>query len=549
MNITSQLREHAKQKPQQRAVVFPKKQFFRSGYDYQSLSYGELEKRANKYASALNKLGLKKGTKTLLFVKPSLEFAVLAVALFRAGAVPVLIDPAMGKANLFNAVKLVQPRALIAVPKVFLAKLIYPDAFKSIEIELCTNSLPWLGVSGISSLNQIGDDGEFPIANCGEDDLAAIAFTSGGTGIPKGVEYNHSIFLNQVEIIREIFKLSAADIDMPGFPLFLLFSIAIGMTGVIPDMDPTKPAQADPSKLVKNILDQKVTFANGSPAIWERVADYCLEKGITLDTLRNLMMFGAPVAMELHEKFKVVMPNGSTHTPYGATESLPVADTAGSYLLSNFRDVIGQGTCLGQSVRGVEVKIIQISDEPIGDIEDAIFLDRYQVGEIIVSGPIVTPQYHNMPDKTAEAKIYDKAGKLWHRMGDVGYLDDEDNLWFCGRKIHRVITDSETLFSVKCESIFNQHRDVRRSALIGLGPAGHQEPAIVVERNDGKDELEPEQKAQFEAELLALAKQDPQTRSIKRIFYSTGFPVDIRHNIKIDRFKLKNEFESKVEKQ
>jgi acyl-CoA synthetase (AMP-forming)/AMP-acid ligase II len=255
-------------------------------------------------------------------------------------------------------------------------------------------------------------------------------------------------------------------------------------------------------------------------------------------------MFGAPVAVNLHRKFKQILPNGTTYTPYGATEALPVSTISGIQVLSSTAKLTeaGKGTCIGKAIPDIKIKVIAITDEVIEEISQTNILPHFEIGEIIVQGPTVTREYFDLPDKTKEAKIQD--GQLfWHRMGDIGYLDDDQRLWFLGRKSHRVQTQAGLMTPISCEAIFNQHPSVKRSALVGLGKEGEQIPAIVIERKDGIY-LAGKDRSIFESELLALGKKYHHTQSIQKIYLSKKFPVDVRHNIKIDRLKLKEEIEN-----
>ena len=361
-------------------------------------------------------------------------------------------------------------------------------------------------------------------------------FTSGGTGRPKGVVYTHKIYIEQTRLLQELFNLSDSDIDLPCFPLFSLFTLCMGMTSCIPDMDPSKPAKADPRKLLQNIMDNKVTFMAGSPAIWEALADYCAENKITLPSVKYLVMFGAPVKNELHRKFKQILPNGTTYTPYGATECLPVSKISGKIILEQTAALTsqGKGTCVGLAVPGVEVSIMEISDGIIDNITKTHLLKPFEIGEIIVKGDIVTPSYYHSPMETAQAKIKDNES-LWHRIGDLGYIDDQGRIWFCGRKTHRAETPQGLLCSVTCEAIFNAHPGVRRSALVAMGEKGKQSVAIAIERNEAGKKLD---KKSLEKELLDMAKNNALTAQIKAVHFCDNFPVDVRHNIKIDRLKL-----------
>lgn len=543
MNIAEKLSLNAKTIPDKPAVLFPIRHKTHDHYEYTQLTFKELEILSNKYAMALSKLGLKKGDKTLLFLKPSLDFPAMTFALFKLGVVPVFIDPGMGKDNLLKCIKEANPIALISEAEIHILKYLYREVFKSVKMNVTTGRLTW---GKMLSLRKMKEEKvqSFTPANCEAHETAAILFTSGGTGTPKGVVYTHEIFIEQTNVLQSLFGLTMNDIDMPGFPLFSLFTITMGMTSCIPDMDPSKPGQCDPEKLVMNIKDCRPTFVAGSPAIWERVADYCIEKGITLPSVKYVVMFGAPVSTKMHLKFRALLPHGTTYTPYGATEALPVSNISGEFILKHTAHLSdeGRGTCIGKPVPGIEIKIIRSTNSVIEKMNENLVLPPGQVGEIIVRGLAVTREYFQLPEQTREAKIPDSHGTFWHRMGDVGYIDEKGLLWFCGRKSHQVQTKDEVLYPIPVEAIFNRHPAVKRSALVGLGKPGNQTPAIVIERKDGQY-LSGKGRSIFESELLSFAKKYPHTKDIQKIYLSRTFPVDVRHNIKIDRLKLKNEIE------
>ncbi len=542
MNIAHRLSENAKLFPDKMAVTVPHFNKKTKTYDYESLTFKELDIRSNKFATGLSKLGLQKGDKTLLFLKPSLDFSAMTFALFKLGVVPVFIDPGMGRANLLKCIKECSPVGLIAEKEVHFIRLFFKSVFKSVRFNVTNGKRAWGKMLSLQKMKAQKVQ-TFKSVQFLPEDQAAILFTSGGTGSPKGVVYSHAIFDHQTNILKELYQLTENDIDLPGFPLFSLFTIAMGMTSCIPDMDPSKPGQCDPKKLYQNIVDNQPTFIAGSPAIWERVADYCSQNNLVLPSVKYLVMFGAPVSTVIHKKFKPLLPNGTTYTPYGATEALPVSNISGDFILKNtaIMSENGKGTCIGTVVPGVEIKIIKITDTVIEKLADAIILATNEIGEIIVKGPTVTKEYLNLPEKTREAKIYD-GQDVWHRMGDMGFFDESDNLWFLGRKAHRVETRSGLMTPISCEAIFNKHSAVKRSALVGLGVLGNQTPVIVIERKDSQF-LSGKERSIFESELLGLARKFPQTSDIQKVYLSKQFPVDVRHNIKIDRIKLKEEIE------
>jgi acyl-CoA synthetase (AMP-forming)/AMP-acid ligase II len=178
------------------------------------------------------------------------------------------------------------------------------------------------------------------------------------------------------------------------------------------------------------------------------------------------------------------------------------------------------------------LKIVKITDGPIPHIADVQELPAHEIGEIIVQGAVVTREYFRRPDATAAAKIAD-GNSFWHRMGDVGYLDDAGLLWFCGRKSQTVETSDGPMFTDRVEPIFNTHPRVSRCALVGVGPKPRQEPVIVVEREAGPPP------AELTDELRQIALAHDTTRGIERFLYYPGsLPVDVRHNTKINREQL-----------
>jgi acyl-CoA synthetase (AMP-forming)/AMP-acid ligase II len=193
--------------------------------------------------------------------------------------------------------------------------------------------------------------------------------------------------------------------------------------------------------------------------------------------------------------------------------------------------------CVGTRFSAIEWKVIRVVDGPIASIGEVEELGPGEIGELIVRGPQVTREYVTRVEANALAKIAD-GETLWHRMGDTGYLDEEDRFWFCGRVAHRVLTERGPLYPVRCEAIFNQHPDVFRSALVGVGPVGKQRPVIVVELHPGHAPSDSEEEAAFLAELRDRAIANPLTESISDFLIHPRFPVDIRHNAKIFREKL-----------
>lgn len=498
------------------------------------LTFGELDEQSDHYARGLEQIGIGRGVRTVLMVPPNLAFFPLVFGLFKAGAVIVMIDPGIGRGRLLKCLDEVEPEAFIGIPAAHVARLLFKKPFKKVRATVTVGPRLFWGGHTAAQVKALGEKAPpKPMAIPSPGDTAAILFTSGSTGIPKGAVYTHEVFDAQVRMIRDTYGIQPGEIDLPTFPLFALFDPALGMTAVLPDMDARFPAKADPAKLVAAIEANGCTNMFGSPALVDNLSRH----GVKLPTLRRVLSSGAPMRTDVLERMAGLLSNGAqVFTPFGATESLPVASIGSAEVLAETAKgaATGDGICVGRPVDGVTVRIIRISDVPIPVWSEDLLVPPGEIGEITVKGPIVTAEYFARPEQTALAKIRD-GEHIVHRMGDVGRFDAQGRLWMCGRKSHRVVTAQQTHFTVPVEEVLNQHPQVRRTALVGVGALGQQQPVVLVEREPGStagDDL-------VLTELRALAGKTKVTAGLDqfRIFPGT-FPVDTRHNAKIEREKL-----------
>lgn len=528
----------AAESPDRAAVVVTKSRDSGGRAVYATTTFAELEAASNRCANGLADAGIERGMRVLLMVRPGLEFIELVFALFKMGAVPVMIDPGMGLGRMLECIKKVDPQALIGIPPAHALRVLRRGAFRTVEHVVTVGRRWFWGGPTLESLMD-NADAAFDIVETHADEVAAVLFTSGSTGSAKGVVYEHGMFDAQVHAIQTHYGIEPGEIDLPTFPLFALFAPAMGMTSVVPEMDPSRPARVDPAKIVQAVRDHGVTTTFGSPALWKRVAEYCVERDIKLPTLRRILIAGAPVPWHVIEKLhRVLGPHADIHTPYGATEALPVSSIAGREILGGCSDQSrhGAGTCVGKPLPGIDLRVINITDEPICQWSDDLVVAEGELGEITVSGDVATKRYFGLPQANELAKIRD-GERTWHRMGDVGYRDSQGRVWFCGRKAHRVSLEFGTLFSVRCEAVFNEHPDVARSALVGVGPVGEVTPIIIVEPQRGRFPSRTRRPA-FREELLGLARGNELTRTIRDVLFHRSFPVDVRHNAKINREEL-----------
>ncbi|MCF7689618.1 MAG: AMP-binding protein [Cephaloticoccus sp.] len=526
-NIARHLPLMAARQPQHPALKIPRGRTAKGAIDYLTLSFAELDGEVGAWCARLQRAGVQRGDRTLIMVKQGLPLIAAVFALFKLGAVPVVIDPGMGLKSFLRCVARSRPRALVGIPIARIISRVFFRTFASVKTRIAASPSLTARLTA-SAKRQVSRD-PFPVAEVTATDLAAILFTSGSTGAPKGVCYEHGMFEAQVLLIREHYAIQPGEVDLPMLPIFALFNPALGMTTVVPEMDPRRPAEVDPAKIVQAILQEGITNSFGSPTLWRKIQQHCLAHDIQLPSLRRVLCAGAPVPGALWENPARWMPRGTLHSPYGATEALPVSSVAAPEV--DLTSV--QGACVGRPLPGMQVKIIALVDAPIATLAAAKELPAGQWGEIIVSGPVVTKVYDALPAAIAAAKITD-GDLIWHRMGDCGYLDEAGRLWFTGRKIERVQTTTGPMFTEPCEQVFRAHPRVARCALIGLGPIGLQLPAIVVEATV----VNSSEARNLARELRKLAREHRHTAAIKVFYFHPKFPVDVRHNAKIHRLTL-----------
>ncbi len=544
-NIASRLKSIAKLIPSGIAIAEPSGPPVPGGArSYSLTTFDELDKTSDAIARGLVEWGVRPGMRMAMLVPFSGQFITLVFALLKAGAVGILIDPGIGRQHLLKCLSEANPDGVIGIPKAQLIRCLCRSKFATAKFNVTVGRKFFWGGKTLDTVRSIGQaNASIELPSISITDPAAIIFTTGSTGPPKGVLYTHGTFHSQVDRIRVRYDIHRGSRDLACFPLFGLFDAVMGVTTIIPDMDPTRPAAVNPERLIEAAAQWEVDQSFGSPALWNTVVRYCEANQITdpFPTLRRVLSAGAPVPAKtlaklrslLHEDVNIV-------TPYGATEALPIASIESRQVISQTGPAAakGKGVCVGTRFEDVEWKIIEIDDGPIQSIGDSKELDRGKIGELLVTGPMVTREYVVRADQNALHKVAD-GDRVWHRMGDVGYLDEYDQFWFCGRKAHRVVVGNRTLFTIPCEAIFNTHPKVYRSALIGRGERPNQSPVVMIELEPKFVSMNATERESLRQSLLEVASRNPITRRIDEIIIrDKPLPVDIRHNSKIFREKL-----------
>jgi acyl-CoA synthetase (AMP-forming)/AMP-acid ligase II len=491
------------------------------------LSFGEFDGRIDQYVTKFLKKGIRKDSRVLMLLRPGTKMMCTFFALVRMGAIPILLDSGVGFREIVRLGNFSKPDFIICSPR--LKWLIFMKILRiKGQVIAVYRSFAKRQPAATSMVEM------------DPEDVVAILFTSGSTGPAKGVVYRHRHFASQLSKLRLTYRLMPNVKDVTLLPVFMLFNPIFGRTTIIPDMDFSRPSELHPQSIVETIVNHCATSSFGSPILWEKIADYCSENDITMRSLEQIFLAGVSAAPYILEKMLDIAPNAKIFTPYGATECLPICSISAEEILGSLRPLQenGAGTCLGYPVEGIAVRIIVLEDGPISHLEERSFLPLGHIGEIIVEGSNVTEFYDQLPEKTALAKI-NYNGKIWHRMGDLGFLDEKGRIWFCGRKMERVVTESGEAYYPECiEPLFQKYSVVKRAALIKIVKNGKILPAIAILPKKDCYPFFFWQKWKLRRELRNIAQHFPKTAPIRDFFFCRSFPVDPRHNAKIHRLAL-----------
>ncbi|MEO3680752.1 olefin beta-lactone synthetase [Shewanella vesiculosa] len=544
-NICQHLNTAAQTMPTELAVAV---QHAKQGrFDYQEIDFISLHQQSDMIAKGLLQFGITRGMKAVLMVTPSLEFFSLTFALFKAGIIPILVDPGMGINNLKQCFEESRPDVFIGIPKAHIARRILGWGKGSVKhlINVGGSGLQrWLANAiSLETIIEIGRNQaqQLKIALFERDEMAAILFTSGSTGTPKGVVYSHGMFEAQISALKHDYGITPGERDLATFPLFSLFGPALGMASIVPDMDASKPISANPANLFAAIDQYQCSNMFVNPALLERLGQAGEQTQHKLTSVKRVISAGAPATISSIKRFSQMLnPQVEVLNSYGATESLPIS-MIGSHALFATSELTdqGKGICVGKPIQSVSVDIIAVTDVAQPEWAKVNKLSANQIGEIVVSGPMVSQAYYQRQHATDLAKIND-GDRVIHRMGDVGYIDDHGLLWMCGRKGHIVDATRgkqrlKRFYTLPCERVFNTHPQVKRSAIVGVDVNGDMVPVLCVELHKG---IVCSTSKILYQELMALAQQYPHTEGIGRFLIHPDFPVDVRHNAKIFREKL-----------
>ncbi|MFT6821761.1 MAG: acyl-CoA synthetase (AMP-forming)/AMP-acid ligase II [Myxococcota bacterium] len=524
-NVGVMLKARAGEHPDRPALIFA------AG---SQASFAELDRLSDRFAAGLIAKGLAREDRVLFLMRPSIQFYAALFGAIKMGAIPVLVDPGMGLKNVLTCIEEIAPKAMIALPAVHAASKVLRAPFHNTSLRI-TAGRRWFW-RGPTLEQCLGPDKAYTIPSFASGDEVGIVFTSGSTGTPKGVSYTHGIFHAVATLADARIGREAGRTYLECFAAYVLFDVAQGMTSVVPDIDLSKPAKADPVKVLDAIQRFGCTGGFASPAILRSLFRHCATTGTELPNFSHVLTGVAPIPAEMHRGLRAANPSATLHVVYGATEGMTVAHTNTAQVLDHTweRTGKGDGNCVGTPFPTIDTRVIAITDEPLPTLADVVELPDGEMGELLIGGAVVSPEYKDRPKANALSKVRGE-GRIWHRTGDIVWRDDSGKLWFCGRMSHRLRTENGMVPAVPVEGIYNDMPGVRRTALVGLGKPGHERPVLLVELEGGVAAWNPE----LERRLLARATGTRWEGIVELAIPHPGFPVDARHNSKIRRNDLK----------
>ncbi len=524
--------------PEREAVIYAAGKNRAGLPEYEQLTYAELDAWSETIAERFADAGVGRGVRTIVLVRPGPELYAVLYGLFKIGAVPVVIDPGMGMFKMLRCLQAADAEAFVGVVEAQALRIVFRAYFRKVRVAITVGRSWWQGPTleswGRTPASTLPEREPAP-----DDEPLLIAYTTGSTGPAKAVVLTHgnlSAMVEQVDDAREHVAPGTSLITavVAGIPELLL-----GSRCVLPPLIPSKVGATDPAHVVDAVHRFGVRTMFASPAVLIPLLHHIEETGESLDSIQSIYSGGAPVPDWCIAALRQMLPeDAKVYSGYGATEALPMATIESRELLGDLVEQAhqGQGVCVGRPALHVRARIIAITDDPLPEWSDAEARDAELaasrgIGELVVSGPNVSPRYFWPQAANKIGKIHDGEA-IWHRTGDLAWIDDAGRIRFCGRKSQRLETANGPMFTVQVEQVFNTVEGVARTALVGIGERGAQEPVLCVELEAGAD------RDAVERELRGRRDEFEITKPVTGFLFHPKFPVDIRHNAKIGREKL-----------
>jgi len=560
-NVISFMEDHVRNYPSRPALRWCKaaslKAWIEAGADpmkpieHEEISYGDFAATIDRTAKGLMDLGIVKGDRVIIFLPMGLGMYSAMFAIQRLGAIAVFLDSWARASQLGASAECVKPTAMISFPQAFDLIEQVPE-FKQMKLRIVA------GLQGQGKSKGYDADlevlmrtpGPSPIAAVESEFTALITFTTGSSGKPKGANRTHRFLAAQHEALSHVVPYHADDRDMPAFPIFSLNNLASGVTTIIPGLNLAQPMEYDSAILACQTIHEKLTCATLSPSMLVNLARFCTDRKIPLDGLRRVATGGAPISKDNVRDFAAVAKCADIWVLYGSTEVEPMAHIEAKEMLKQAGpsdpEILEEGVNVGHIDGKLEYKFLKIFDGPIdrpkesadgrwveeaGDLE----VGHGQIGEFVVTGDHVCRDYYNNPEAFRSTKIMDRKDRVWHRTGDLAFIDPRGYLWMVGRVHNAIRRGQEYFFPVRPEVLIKRLPGCRQGAFLGMPDTELGNRTSVI--------LEPQDPKTFDREL-ALSELERLFKKNKipvdSIYIVDAVPMDPRHHSKVEYTVLRD---------
>jgi acyl-CoA synthetase (AMP-forming)/AMP-acid ligase II len=508
MNIAGILEARAREAPASAAIIERGR----------TITFGDLNSAVASAAAELAGAGITAGMRVLVFSRMSIDLYTVMIALFRLRATAVFVDPSMGRQRLNGCVDRVAPGAFVAIPRAHLLRF-STRAIRKIPIRIAIRG--W--VPGATTVAGTVRSTGHAVEPCEPATPAIITFTSGSTGEPKAAVRTHDFLLAQHRALVDALALAPGEVDLCTLPIFLLGNLASGVTSVIPDADLRAVGSIDPAPVAAQIQTHGPVRTVASPALLQRLVDHARRDGRTYDSFERIFTGGAPVFPSTLDDIAAAAPRAAVVAVYGSTEAEPIAEVERRDITAADREAMatGAGLLAGAPVSSIQLRILpdrwgQALGPWTTEALEAHALPPGEPGEIVVSGDHVLPGYLDGVGDS-ESKIH-VDGRVWHRTGDAGYLDDRGRLWLLGRCSAKVSDSHGVVYPFAVEAAASGTPGLERAAFVMHGDARRLVAEVAGDADRAKQQL---------LERVAWAH-------VSDVVIVDRIPLDARHNAKVD---------------
>lgn len=472
----------------------------------EDLTAAQFLRRVRRTATALSALGVTAGSRVVVGLPPGRLLVEAAFGCFFSGAIPAFLDPTIDPQALSRCLDELEPAAVLTDQAIDGVPVVTSEQF---------------GVSADAA-----DESASACDSYSADSIVMLMYTSGTTGLPKGAVWNWENCDSQLNFYAK----REATSEFILFPMSSFNAVALGCRAILPNFSTFAPRSVDLPHLIAQFDAHPAEYMFGSPELWRRYLDHTASgnRGFAHPPA-TVATAGAAIGRGLVAAMCEEFGNSTVLIPYAATEGLmPLTQITGETFLEQTAQwpIAEHGIPLGSPCDDVTIAVIDPDKTFDGAPAQARdFLPDGTVGELCISGRRASPAYYRRPKANAYAKFRDNGGNLWHRMGDIGHVQDGAVWLRCRKKDLMTLPQGGWLYSDQIEQSINDAIGSRMCAAVVIAdrltvvfpstePITSGGAAAII---DTIRELE------IDADVLIV---------------DGDLPVDSRHNSKIDRTAL-----------